>query len=353
MSDPQRFGYGQFESDKERDGGGRGGVEYISERVCGREGSSGDGRFTFADSSSSAQEREERKTTQENLSSECSSGPRIIRSSLQAMGCHLYVRAVDAHIIKHLISTIAAYNRTMTLNYTPDGIFIDEIDSTMRTIIRVKLKRERFGIGAFHTSDEVPVTVSLPKLYKHTRGVKKKDTIEIFLDKNLELTMRTKQPSAQRHHETTMRVQTSQCQQTDYPADFEGPVVVVASDLQKMCKDIDVRSGQSVTITALKSGAVEFTSSEMNGFVKTCTTLGEMSEPFSQQTSGTEFQPFVRTYDPDQIRNLMRMTPLSGQVRIYMKPGHYIRFSTDVGTYGNLDIYHKSNEGGTFEDTAP
>jgi hypothetical protein len=243
----------------------------------------------------------------------------------------------------------------MTLNYTPEGIFIDEMDSTMRTIIRVKLYRERFGLGAFHTADEVPVTVSLPKLYKHARGVKKKDTIEIFLDKTLDLAMRTKQPSAQRHHETTMRVQTSQCQQTDYPADSTGPVVVVASDLQKMCKDIDVRNGQSVTITALKSGAVEFTSSEMNGFVKTCTTLGELSEPLFAQTESSDdadFRPFARTYDPDQIRNLMRMTPLSGQVRIYMKPGHYIRFSTDVGTYGILDIYHKSNEAGSFEENS-
>jgi hypothetical protein len=346
----------------ERDTGGgcgRGGVEYISQRV---QSGSGDGRFAFVDCAaaqeSEEEEEEERKRkaeTRENPSNDyCSSTPGPMRM-LRTSNCHLYVRAVDAHIIKHLISTIAAYNRTMTLNYTPKGIFIDEIDSTMRTIIRVKLRRERFGIGAFHTSDEVPVTVSLPKLYKHTRGVKKKDTIEMFLDKNLELTMRTKQPSAQRHHETIMRVQTSQCQQTDYPADFEGPVVVVASDLQKMCKDIDLRSGQSVTITALKSGAVEFTSSEMNGFVKTCTTLGEISETFSQPQKQTadEFQSFVRTYDPDQIRNLMRMTPLSGQVRIYMKPGHYIRFSTDVGTYGNLDIYLKSNEGGTFEDNAP
>lgn len=269
--------------------------------------------------------------------------------------CHLFFRAVDAHVLKHLFATIAVYNRTMTINYNKDGILIDEMDPSMRTIVRAQLFRDRFGANAFHTSDEIPVTVNLGRLYKHMRSVKKKDTLEIFLDKSLELVIRTRQPSAQRHHETVMKVQTSQCQQTDHPSNCEQPVVVVASELQKMCKDIDLRSGQGVTITSLESGAVEFTSCELNGFTKTKQTLGNLScsgFPHENQINSEGFRPFVQTYDPDQIRGLMKMTPLSTQVRIYMKSGNYICFSTDIGTYGVLDIYHRSSDAKSLEESS-
>jgi len=244
----------------------------------------------------------------------------------------------EAYCIKILAELLANNIKTACFVIDENGISLRMMDHHRTILIDLDLKAENFTIYKFN-SKKMHLGINLNHLHKLLRSIKKKDSIELFIDDKSpnDLAIKVIPKENNRISTSYLKIQTVQNLDIDIPTGYNKPVIVSSSEFQKMSKDMS-NIGTTMKVTA-KNFQIVF-HCNAGGILKRTVQFGEEeADEDSLDGGGTEYcQDFLT----EQLCRITKLSGLSNNMQIF--PGKPLLFRSNVGSLGKISIYIKSKE---------
>jgi hypothetical protein len=176
----------------------------------------------------------------------------------------------------------------------------------------------------------------LVHFHRMVRSVKKKDSIELFIEEKSPNDLGIKVIPKENNRITIsyVKIQSIQNLDIDIPVGYGKPIIVNSSDFQKMIKEM---SSIGTTMKVVSSNhKIEF-SCNAGGILKRKVQFGEDDE--DDDVSAYEYsQDFIT----EQLCRITKLSGLGSNMQIYT--GKPLLFTSNVGNLGKISIYIKSKE---------
>ena len=200
-------------------------------------------------------------------------------------------------------------------------------------------------------SKKIYIGINLNHFHKMLKSIKKKDSIELFIDEDAPTDLGIKVIPKENNRVTTSYVKIQNVQNLDIniPTGYNKPIIVSSSEYQKLVKEM---SSIGTTLKVLsKNYSIEF-SCNAGGILKRTVQFGELDEHDDEDvpeggggggTSSTkENAEYEQEFVTDQLCRITKLSGLSSNMQIF--PGKPLLFSSSVGSLGKICIYIKSKE---------
>ena len=242
----------------------------------------------------------------------------------------------EAYIVKILAELLSNNIKTGAFEINETGIYLCMMDSKRSILIDLQLKAENFSIYKFN-SKKLFIGLNLNHLHKMVKSVKKKDSIELFIDDKApnDLAIRVIPKENNRITTSYIKIQNVQNLEIDIPKTLSKPIIVSSSDYQKLVKEMS-NIGTIMKVTS-KNFRIEF-SCNAGGILKRTVSFGENDEEEDDDEDGVD--EFSEEFITEQLCRITKLSGLSNNMQIY--PGKPLLFKTRVGGLGTLGIYIKS-----------
>lgn len=241
----------------------------------------------------------------------------------------------EAYVIKILAELLSNNIKTGCFVIDDTGIYLCMMDSHKTILIDLLLNAENFQIYKFN-SKKLYLGLNLNHLHKMLRSIKKKDSIELFIEERSPNDLGIKVIPKENNRITTsyIKIQSMQNLDIDIPNGYSKPIIVNSSDFQKMIKEMaNIGTVMRVTSTNHK---IEF-GCNAGGILKRKVQFGEDDD--DDETNITEYsQEFIT----EQLCRITKLSGLGHNMQIYT--GKPLLFTSNVGSLGKISIYIKSKE---------
>jgi proliferating cell nuclear antigen PCNA len=256
------------------------------------------------------------------------------------------VKSDSGHVFKMLSELIQQSMKQTYFTIDEKGLSMRVTDAKMWTLFDLQLHSDNFMIYEFNHTEPIKIGLNLKHLYKMVKSMKKRDTIEFFIDnKNLEnFGIRVTPRENNRISESFIKIHEYQMIDIELPGEYEGglkynrPINILSNDFQKMIKDLcSISSDIRITSTA---HVAKFSCMVDEVLSKQISFGGDIHEHMTVK------EPIIYTgeFDIIQILTIIKIAGLSRQIQLYCTQGLPILLKTQVGNIGELRIYVKSKE---------
>ena len=245
-------------------------------------------------------------------------------------------KSQDAYVLKILAELLSNNIKTGCFEVDSDGISLCMMDHHRRILIDLKLKAENFLIYKF-TSKKMFLGINLNHWHKMLKSIKKKDSIELFIDDTSLTDLGIKVIPKENNRVTTsfVKIQSIQNLDIDIPTGYGKPIIISSSEYQKIVKDMG-NIGNTMKVIS-KNFSIEF-SCNAGGILKRSVRFGEDTNDDEDELG----EEFVQDFNTEQLCRITKLSGLSTNIQIY--PGKPLLFKSNVGSIGNISIYIKSKE---------
>ena len=218
------------------------------------------------------------------------------------------------------------------------GIYLCMMDHHRRVLINLNLSAENFITYRFNTH-KMYIGINLNHFHRMLKSIKKKDSIELFIDDESITDLGIKVIPKENNRVTTsfVKIQSIQNLEIDIPETTTKPITVSSSELQKMLKDFG-SIGNTLTVNS-RNFKIKF-SCNTGGILKRTVEFGENDELDEEMFDSKG--DFSQEFNTEQLCRISKLSGLSNNIQIY--PGKPLRFSSNVGNLGKISIYIKSKE---------
>jgi len=241
----------------------------------------------------------------------------------------------EAYVIKILAELLSNNIKTGCFVIDENGIYLCMMDSHKTILIDLVLKAENFSIYKFN-SKKMYLGINLVHFHRMARSIKKKDSIELFIEERCPNDLGIKVIPKENNRTTIsyVKIQSIQNLDIDIPVGYGKPIIVNSSDFQKMIKEM---SSIGTTMKVISSNhKIEF-SCNAGGILKRKVQFGEDDE--DDDVSAYEYsQDFIT----EQLCRITKLSGLGSNMQIYT--GKPLLFTSNVGNLGKISIYIKSKE---------
>lgn len=246
----------------------------------------------------------------------------------------------EAYCLKILAELLTNNIKTGCFEVDEKGISLCMMDHHRRILIDLELRAENFSIYKFK-SKKMYLGINLNHFHKMLKAIKKKDSIQFFIDdaSPTELGIKVIPKENNRVTTSTIMIQTIQNLVIDIPTGYGKPVIVSSSEYQKMCKDMgNIASQMKVTS---RNFHIEFTC-DAGGVLRRNVQFGEIadSDDDDDEEEGDKTQEYCQDFATEQLCRITKMAGLSNNMQIF--PGRPLLFRSNVGSLGKISIYIKS-----------
>jgi proliferating cell nuclear antigen PCNA len=248
----------------------------------------------------------------------------------------------EAYHIKILAELLTNNLKTGCFEVKNDGIYLRMFDHHRKTLVDLYLLSENFSYYKFKSSEKICMGLNLNHFHKMLKSIKKKDSLQFFIDKNNmnELSIKTIPKENTRVTTSGLKIQTIQNLEIDIPEGYNKPVIVPSSEFQKMCKDLSSIGSTNIKVLA-KDFHIEFIA-DADGVLKRKVVFGENNE---QDEDIENVINYEATFATDQLSRITKLSGLSHTMQIFPAKNNLpLLFRTSVGSLGKLSIYLKSKE---------
>ena len=247
------------------------------------------------------------------------------------------LKSQEAYIIKILSELLANNIKTGCFEIDTDGISLCMMDHHRRILIDLKLHANKFPTYKF-TSKKMFLGINLNHMHKMLKSIKKKDSIELFIDDEFPNDLGIKVIPKENTIVTTSFVTIQSTQNLDIaiPRGYGKPIMVSSTEYQKMVKDMSNIGGSTMKVVS-KNSYIEFSSNSGN-ILKRKVRFGD-SEDDEEDDKKEEF---CQDYVTEQLCRINKLSGLSSNIQIYT--GKPLLFESSIGTIGKIAIYIKSKE---------
>ena len=256
----------------------------------------------------------------------------------------------EGYLIKILAELLQNNIKTGCFEFNKKGIFLRMMDHHRTILIDLELPSDSFSLYKIklnNGSDKLFVGINLTHFHKMLKSIKKRDSIEFFIEDTSPTELGIKVIPKENNRITTsfIKIQNIQNLEIDIPKNYGKPIIVPSIEFQKMCKGLTYISN-STKITA-KNFLVRFIS-DAGGIMKRCTEFGENEEEDDQKAEkemeedSTEEEEYSEDFDTEQLTRICKISGLNTTMQIYPKTDNPLLFRSFVGNLGKISIYLKS-----------
>lgn len=246
----------------------------------------------------------------------------------------------EAYCLKILAELLTNNIKTGCFEIDQDGISLCMMDHHRRILIDLKLDAENFSLYKFKTN-KMYLGINLNHFHKMLKSIKKKDSIQFFIDDEFPTDLGIKVIPKENNRITTshVKIQSIQNLVIDVPTGYGKPVIVSSSEYQKLCKDMG-NIGNTIKVSA-RNFHIEF-KCDAGGILKRTVQFGEFEDSDSEDENSKDNNEFCQEFATEQLCRITKMAGLSNNMQIF--PGRPLLFRSNVGSIGKISIYIKSKE---------
>ena len=252
----------------------------------------------------------------------------------------------EAFIIKILSELLQHNIKTAVFEVTKDGMFLSQMDAPKTILIKVELKSENFSIFKFKGVGKMFIAVNLSHFHKMLRSIKKKDSVQLFVDDKEPNDLGIKVIPKENNRRTTsfIKIQDRQVLDITMPTGYKRPILIPSSEYSKMCKDM-LHVGSIVRIEA-RNYNIRF-SCDADGVMRRIVDFGEEVDEESSNDDDSKYLDEKKDYyneifEAGQLSRITKLSGLSNSMQIYPKMGLPLLFKSNIGGLGKIEVYIKS-----------
>jgi proliferating cell nuclear antigen PCNA len=250
-------------------------------------------------------------------------------------------KANEAYSLKILIELLQTCIKTGSFIISSNGVKLRMMDYNKTILVDLNLDSDYFSVYKFKPSEPLNIGVNLTHFHKMLKPVKKKDSLQMFIDDtdNTDLGIKIIPKENNRVTTSFIKIQNIQNIDIDLPEGYGKPVIVPSTEFQKMCKGLTHIS--NVTRVTAKGFLVRF-SSDAGGVMKRYTDFGEMADSDSDSDEKSDDADYNEDFDTEQLTKITKLSGLGATMQIYTKKDSPLLLRTTVGSLGKLSVYLKS-----------
>jgi proliferating cell nuclear antigen PCNA len=234
-----------------------------------------------------------------------------------------------------VLAELLHYNiKTACFEVDSKSIRLTMMDHRKTILIDLELISDNFSIYSYKHHEKMYLGINLNHFHKMLKSVKKKDSVEFFIDdQNINDLGITVMPRENDRVTTSfIKIQNIQNIQIQLPTGYDKPVIVPSGEFQKMCKGLTHIS--NVTRISCKGFLIRF-ASDAGGVMKRFTEFGENDEENDKIT-------YEEDFETEQLTRITKLSGLNGIMQIYPKINLPLMFKSQIGSLGKITIYLKS-----------
>lgn len=248
------------------------------------------------------------------------------------------------HSIKILAELLQNNIKTACFEIDQKGIKLTQMDTRRSILIDLMLDSENFTIYKFKAPEKIFVGINLNHFHKMLKSVKKKDSLQLFIDDEnpTDLCIKVIPKENNRKSTSVVKIQTIQTLDIYLPMGYTKSVIVPSTEFQKALKELSPL-GTVINVVA-KNFHIDF-KCNAGGVMKKKIEFGELdgsdNDSDSDDDESTEYN---KEFDPDQLSRITKISGLSTSIQIFSKDGQPLLFKSAVGPLGKISLYLKSKD---------
>ncbi len=256
------------------------------------------------------------------------------------------LKSDNGHVFKMLAELIQMNLKQTYFTIDDTGLYMRVTDSKMWVLFDLQLHSDNFMIYEFNHTEPIKIGLNLKHLYKMLRAMKKKDSIELFIDNiNLEnFGIRVIPRENNRISESFIKIHEYQMIDIELPGEnpngikYNRPINILSNDFQKMIKDLcsissDIKLESTVHVAKFSCMVDEVLSKQIS-----------FGGDIHEHVINKEPIIYKGEFDIIQILTIIKIAGLNRQIQLYCTQELPILLKTQVGTIGELRIYIKSKD---------
>jgi proliferating cell nuclear antigen len=258
----------------------------------------------------------------------------------------------EGYILKIVSDLLQNNIKTACIKIDKNGIYLTQMDNYRTILINLKLSSENFCIYKFKSEQKLILGLNLLHLYRMLKNIKKKDSVELFIDSDNTSELGIKVIPKENNRVTTsfIKIQDIQLIEIDIPDGYSNSIMVSSSEFQKMAKDICSISDK-VTVTP-KKFQIRFKCDD-NVVLKRYIDFGECEKSDDDDdkedgendvnSSSSEYKNlYNQNFKTETLYKICKISGLSDNLQIFTKKDLPILFKSYIGNLGKIFIYIKS-----------
>jgi len=251
------------------------------------------------------------------------------------------LKSRDAYSLKILAELLQNNIKTACFAIDQKGMRLRMMDYGKTILIDLELDADCFSVYKFKPKEKLDIGLNLTHFHKMLKSVKKRDSIQLFIDDETPTDLGIKVIPKENNRVTTsiIKIQNIQNLDIDLPEGYGKPIIVHSGEFQKMLKGLNHIS--NITQITSKGFLIRF-SSNSGGVMQRSTEFGE-NEDSDQEDNKEEKEPdYSEEFDTEQLTRITKIAGLSTTMQIYPKKELPLLFRATIGSLGKISIYLKS-----------
>ena len=258
---------------------------------------------------------------------------------------HLFkCKTGEAYYVKVLAELLTNNIKTGCFEVNEDGISLRMFDHPRKTLVDLYLLSENFSYYRYKSDlEKICVGLNLNHFHKMLKSIKKKDSLQLFIEKDADTELGIKTIPKENTRITTsgIKIQNIQSIEIDTPTGYGKPVIVPSAEFQKMCKDLSSIGSTKIKVRA-RDFHIEF-EADADGILKRKVTFGENEE--NDDEDELDMREYVATFSTEQLVRITKLSGLSSTMQIFPASGDLpLLFKSNIGSLGKISIFVKSQE---------
>jgi proliferating cell nuclear antigen PCNA len=243
----------------------------------------------------------------------------------------------EAYRIKILAELLSNNIKTGCFVVDEKGITLRMMDHHRSILIDLNLRADNFNIFKLESDGKLYLGINMAHFHRLAKSIKKKDTIELFIDEASPTDLGIKVIPKENNRVTTsyIKIQSVQNIDIDIPTGYSRPVIVSSAEYQKLVKEMN-SLGTTMKVTS-RQFFIEF-SCDAGGILKRSVQFGEKDDSLEENAKESFCQDFIT----EQLCRITKLSGFSNDIQIFT--GKPLLFSSNVGSLGTISIFIKSKE---------
>lgn len=244
-------------------------------------------------------------------------------------------RTNEGFLFKVMTELLLQNIKTCCWMLSEEGISLRMTDNLQKILLDIKLESKNFQIYKFKFTEKKMIGLNLSHLHKMLKSVKKKDTVEIFIndDNSNNFGIKILPKDNTRITTSYIKIQNIQNINVQLNQTYSKPIIIISNDFQKMIKDM-ITIGTHIEITSTEH-TINF-NCIADGVYSREVMFGNPEE--DEDTSIT----YKDTFYAEQLHKLIKLSGLGQKLHIYTETNKPLCLHCNIGTIGTIQIFIKS-----------
>lgn len=258
-------------------------------------------------------------------------------STLPPLNLTFIARTSDAFHFKATAGLLCDNIKIGCFKLSSSGFGLKGMNTSGSLFIKIFMKSSSFNRFEYSSpSPKVTIGLNIPHFNKMLKSIKKKDTLQLNIDGDSELKIRTSPQNNSRITTSILKIQRVQQVRISEPlGPYGNPVIISSPEFNKTIKDLN--NIGSLIRTYFTTGYIRFECGDGN-VLKRTVEFGDV------ELASRDLH--MQEYDTEQLGRICKISGMNSQMQIYTAPDMPILIKSFIGTTGDayISLYIKDNK---------